>query len=108
MCMEDIRVMRRTKTATKHVRISDTSTPIAAYAANRVALVFSASDGSQIKWAPTEVALGGLGHWWEAASGAVALDIQRHGALVTSAIYGVDPAGGSVFVTVTEVFLDEE
>ena len=109
MCMEDIRIMRRTRSRMFSLTVQ-ASGVIVGPSPNRVALIITTNGALRVVGTERNmVVTAGRGIAVGDAAGASAhipliLDIQHHGALVTEAWYGTP---GQVYI-VGESYLDEQ
>jgi len=108
MCMEDIRIGRKTSYSAKNVFIPGAvETPLVQKADDRVALVISGSAAADLCLCPYGLApAAARGIVLTTETPVLSLTIEHHGSLVTAPWTGII-SGGTMNVTVLEVFLGD-
>lgn len=107
MCIEDIRLGRKTRSHTVSKVIGTTSTEVVARAADRSSLVLSSHPTARITYSTETVAVDGVGVVIPPATGPVLLDIQHHGDLVIGPLSAISSAATTT-VSFVEVFQPEK
>jgi hypothetical protein len=106
MCMEDIRIGRKTRTTFRLVTIAVTATPLVASNPNRVSLIVGVPSTNQIVIGPDANVTTSQGISVYNTGAPFELNIQDHGDAVIKELWAIGGAG--VTVGVIESFLDEK
>lgn len=108
MCMEDIRIMRRTTKTERRTPLTEAFQIVAPYDATRVAVIIGVDGPQEFEFClkPEIVDDGGISV--ATASGPIILDLQRHGAIVFGPILARDPGGMSLTAVVIDSCLAEQ
>lgn len=114
MCMEDIRIGRRTRASTRFVPVTTTPVQLSQRSPDRIALLISSlipvngdatANRLTISTDPAPVDQQGMMMW--AGKEPMQLTIHNHGVLVSESLYCVSD-NVSAIVGITEVFLNED
>lgn len=106
MCMEDIRVMRRSVATVGKVTVAGTAVVLVSANPKRVALVVSAPDVDGITISPDRAVQFTEGITLHPRGDPLVLDLQHHGALVTNG-WWIICSGGPEVIGYAETLLSE-
>lgn len=107
MCMEDIRVMRKTVPRGFSATLSATPSLVVGYNKNRVALILGNDSANHIHYQFGNNLGAGLGIIVTTGAGPLVLDIQRHGNLVHGPWFA-DSSAGTPTVGYAETILEQQ
>ena len=107
MCIEDIRLGRKTSASQLEAPLTGTSALVVGNALNRIALIFSPPSASVATLSLNRPSVDGEGLIIAAGDRPIKLNIRDHGRLVTSQWFGIVAAGAET-ISVFETFLEEQ
>lgn len=107
MCMEDIRIMRKTSVRFRKVTVTNVSVQIIEQNELRVALWYYNGSGAAVAVDGTNPAIAAEGRQLTVGQAGEVMDLEHHGRIVTQPLFAITAAGSTV-VTVWETILEEQ